>query len=115
MLSDQNVRYNVTRAFTILRGLFKGANNHTTFNKVFDWFFPQHFSIIEKCVSIYVSDDKMIYLIFKFVADLLDNSCNRLRFDTWNVNGLIVFKESANLIINYMQHFECLSPNVKPY
>ncbi len=44
-------------------------------------------------------DDDVILLILKFLHELVDNSSNRLRFDTWSINGLIVFKESASLEI----------------
>ena len=40
--------------------------------------------------------------------ELLDNQSNRLRFDTWNVNGLIIFKETANFMINYLDLYKCL-------
>ena len=49
----------------------------------------------------------MIYLIFKFINELLDNTTNRLRFDTWNVNGLIIFKESSSFMLEYLRIFDC--------
>ena len=99
MRSNPEVKANVIRSFYILRGLFKGALSHRNFGLVFDWFYPLHFGIIQKCIAAYIEEDKIVYLIFKFLCDLLDNSSNRLKFDTWNVNGLIVFKESSNLMI----------------
>jgi len=35
--------------------------------------------------------------------ELLDNGSGRLRFDTWNMNGLIVFKEGSKLIMDVLQ------------
>jgi len=40
MRNNQEVRLNVTRAFNILRGLFKGALSHRNFGRMFDWFYP---------------------------------------------------------------------------
>ena len=78
----------------------------------FDWFYPQHFGIIKKCLSAYINDDKMIYLIFKFMNEMLDNQSNRLRFDTWNVNGLIIFKEASSFMIEYLRIFDCFKSKV---
>ena len=38
----------------------------------------------------------------KLMDELLDNSSGRLRFDTWNMNGLIVFKEGSKLILEVL-------------
>ena len=40
----------------------------------------------------------------------MDNYSNRLRFDTWSINGLIVYKEGANFIIQFLELFNCLDP-----
>jgi exportin-7 len=64
-------------------------------------------------MAAYIQDAEVLYLVFKLIADLLDNRSNRMRFDTWNVNGLIVFKEASSLMIKYMEYFDCLSPRVK--
>ena len=99
MRSNQEVRANVIRGFNILRGLFRGALSHRNFAILFDWFYPQHFSIVQKCMAAYIDDEAIIQLILKFLSELLDNSSNRLKFDSWNVNGLIVYKECSTLLI----------------
>ena len=99
----------------MLRGLFAGATSHKNFALLFDWFYPEHFAIINKCLNVYVAqpcDDDIVLLILKFLNELVDNSSNRLRFDTWSINGLIVYKESASFMIEFMQMFNCL--NNKP-
>ena len=83
----------------MLRGIFKGAPNHGSFSRVFDWFYPIHFQIIENSLKNFIADEETVYLIFKFASDLLDNSHNRLKFDTWSVNGLVIFKEVSSLMI----------------
>jgi hypothetical protein len=51
----------------------------------------------------------MVLIIFKFLAELVNNRCSRLRFDTWNINGLIVFKEAAKISIQYLEWTESLT------
>lgn len=50
----------------------------------------------------------MVKLIFKFLCELVSNNTNRIRFDAWNVNGLIIFKEVSTLMMQYMEHYGCL-------
>jgi hypothetical protein len=98
--------------FHILRGLFQGASTYKNFQYVFDWFYPENFSIIKKCLMIYSEqscDDEVILLILKFLLELSDNSSNRLRFDTWSINGLIIYKETASYILDFMNQFQYLS------
>ena len=50
-------------------------------------------------------DDEVVLLILKIVLEQFDNSSNRLRFDTWSINGLIIYKESALFIVDFMNQF----------
>ncbi len=43
---------------------------------------------------------------------MVNNRCSRLRFDTWNINGLIAFKESAKIIIKYLEISDNLNKKV---
>lgn len=54
----------------------------------------------------------MVLVIFGFLGELVNNRCSRLRFDTWNINGLIVFKEAAKIVIQYMQISDNLQSKV---
>lgn len=111
------MRIKVQRLFVILRGLFRGANSHKNFALLFDWFYPEYFTIVKKCLTSYLEppcDDEIALLILKFLHDLVDNSSNRLRFDTWSINGLIVYKETSSYLIEFMEMFGCLSLQKKP-
>jgi hypothetical protein len=76
-----------------------GLSSSRHFALFFDWFYPQYFTIIETALNAFISDDEVVLVIFKFIAELVNNRCSRLRFDTWNINGLIVFKEAAKITI----------------
>jgi exportin-7 len=105
MRQNQDLRLKVQRVFYLLRGLFAGATSHKNFALLFDWFYPEHFAIVNKCLNVYIKepcDDDIVLLILKFLNELVDNSSNRLRFDTWSINGLIVYKESASFMIEFM-------------
>jgi len=117
MRQSQEMRLKVQRAFHILRGLFAGATTHKNFALLFDWLYPTNFGIVKKCLTVYSEapcDDDMVLLILRFLRGIVDNSSGRLRFDTWSINGLIVYKESASLMVQLMELFGCLSPQGKP-
>jgi hypothetical protein len=40
---------------------------------------------------------------------MLNNRGGRLRFDTWNINGLIIFKEASKIVNQYLGLYSCLS------
>ena len=117
MKTNQDMRLKVQRVFFILRGLFAGATTHKNFALLFDWFYPEYWGVIKKCLTMYIQapcDDDIVLLILKFLDELVDNTSNRLRFDTWSINGLIVYKESASFVLEFIQIFNCLEPSAKP-
>ena len=52
-------------------------------------------------------DDEVVLVTFKFLTELVMNRGNRVRFDTWNINGLIVFKETAKYAVQLMTLWDC--------
>jgi hypothetical protein len=74
-------------------------NTSKNFALFFDWFYPEYFQIITKALSAFIDDDEVVLVILKFLAEMVNNRCSRLRFDTWNINGLIVFKEASKILI----------------
>jgi len=90
------------KLFYILKGIVNALSSSRHFSLFFDWFYPENFTIIGKALSAFINDDEVVLVIFKFLAELVNNRCSRLRFDTWNINGLIVFKEAAKITIQYL-------------
>src|SRR5690349_16602474 len=97
------------RLFSILKGIVMGMQTSKHFALFFDWFYPSNFQIINKVLNVFLQNDDVVLMIFKFLCELLNNRCSRLRFDTWNINGLVVFKESSKIIIQFYQYFNCLT------
>lgn len=82
-----------------MKGIVHGLNTQRTFALFFDWFYPEYFPIIGKALECYLSDDEVVLIIFKFLSELVNNRCSRLRFDSWNINGLVSFKEASKISI----------------
>lgn len=97
------------KLFYILKGIVNGLTSSRHFALFFDWFYPENFTIIGKALNAFIADDEMVLTIFKFLGEIVNNRCSRLRFDTWNINGLIVFKEAAKITIQYCQLYNNFS------
>ena len=109
MQSTQGVREDVMKLFYILRGIVRGCNSSKTFNLFFDWFFPHYYApIIEGTLNAFHTDDEVVLVTFKFLTELVMNRQNRVRFDTWNITGLIVFKETAKYVVQLLQLWDCM-------
>jgi hypothetical protein len=109
----QHARTEVIKIFYILRGILVGLTNNRVFNLFFEWFHPQYFKvIIEGTLNAFYDDDEVVHICIKFLSEIVNNRNNRVKFDMWSINGLIVFKESASYIIKLLSLWDCLS--VKP-
>ena len=103
MRSMQGARAEVIKILYILRGVMRGLTNNRFFNLYFDWFYPQYFSaIVEGTLNAFFDDDEVVHICIKFLTEIVNNRNNRVRFDTWNINGLVVFKETAKYIIKLL-------------
>ena len=101
-LANQELK--LRRALFILRGLFAGAQLHKNFVLLFDWFYPQYFAVVTKCLSMQ-NNEEVLILALKFLHELANNSSSRLKFDTWSTNSLIIYKETSNCLISFMSEF----------
>ena len=106
--STQGAREDIMRLFYILRGVCQGCTYQKTFNVFFDWLYPKYFAaIIEGTLNAFHMDDEVVLVTFKFLTELVMNRGNRVRFDAWNINGLIVFKEAAKYVVQLLQLWDC--------
>ena len=96
------------KLFHILRGVVRGLVNSRTFKNFFDWLYPQYLSpVIEGALNAFHQDDEVVLCVFKFLTEMVFNRNNRLRFDTWSIDGLIVFKETAKYVIQLLNLWDC--------
>eukprot|EP00347_Sterkiella_histriomuscorum_P000570 403375338 len=109
---NPEIRLQVMKLFYILKGIVTALSSSRHFGLFFDWFYPENFTIIGKALSAYINDDEVVLVIFKFLSEIVNNRCSRLRFDTWNINGLIVFKEAAKITIQYLQLYDNLNTKI---
>ena len=96
--------------FHILRGVLRGLNNSRHFSLFFEWFYPNYFStIIEGALNAFYEDDEVVLTTFKFLTELVLSRNGRMKFETWSINGLIVFKETAKYVVQLLQLWDCFN------
>ena len=99
----QLARQEVIKLYYILRGILTGLSNNRVFNLLFDLFYPGYMSLVlEGTLNAFHDDDEVVHICIKFLSEMVNNRNNRMRFDTWNINGLVVFKECAKYIIKLL-------------
>ena len=99
----------VMKLLFILRGIMRGLTNNRYFNLFFDWFYPSYLSaVIEGTLNAFYDDDEVVHTCIKLMTELVNNRNNRVRFDTWNINGLVVFKETAKYVIKLLLVWDSL-------
>jgi len=87
----------------------RGLITNKQFNRFFDWFYPNYMSaIVESSLNAFYDDDVVVHVCFKVWIETVQNRNNRLRFDTWSINGLIVFKETGKYISKLLQVWDSM-------
>ena len=105
-----SVSLQMIKLFHILKGISLGLTSSKNFGVFFDWFYPEYFRIINKALTVYIDNDNLTIVVFKFLAELLNNRFSRHKSDfTWNINGLILFREIAKITIDYLKYTDHLS------
>lgn len=93
-------KQDVLKFFCILKGVLRGLVCSNSFKIFFDWIYPQYFSgILDATLNTFHDDDQVVVCVFKFLTELVFNRAGRLKFDTFNIDGLVVLKESAKYVI----------------
>ena len=109
LVSTPGAKQEIIKVFYVLRGVLRGLNQSKHFNLFFDWFYPQYLAvIIEGSLRAFYTDDDVVMVVLKFLTELVHNRNNRLRFDTWSINGLIVFKETAKYVVELLRQWDCM-------
>jgi exportin-7 len=82
-----------------LRGVSTAISNQKNYLLFFDWLYPSLFPLFSKILEQYIQHDRVITSLYRFLIELVTNRNSRIRFDISTANGIVLFKEIAQILI----------------
>ncbi|KAG7298382.1 Exportin-7-B [Plutella xylostella] len=96
-----------------LRGLAFAFNSKTTYMMLFDWIYPVYMQIVVRGVEIWYAEPAVTTPCLKLMGELAQNRNQRLHFDVSSPNGILLFRELANVIVAYGSRILTVDVNKK--
>jgi exportin-7 len=84
-----------------LRGLAFAFNSRAGYMQLFEWLYPRYLPLFTKAVEIWYNEPFVTTPILKLMSELVQNRSQRLTFDISSPNGILLFRESSNLVCTY--------------
>lgn len=84
-----------------LRGLAFAFNTKTSYMMLFEWIYPTYTPILHRAVELWFHDPTVTTPVLKLMAELVQNRSQRLQFDVSSPNGILLFRETSKMIVNY--------------
>jgi len=81
MKSYPNFKREIMKLFFILRGITSGLTTSKSYALFFDWFYPDKYQLVSRSMNAFIEDDEVVMAILKFLGEMVENRCSRLRFD----------------------------------
>lgn len=63
--------------------------------------YPRYTPIIHRAIDLWFHDPQVTTPVLKIVAELVQNRSQRLQFDVCSPNGVLLFRETSKMIVNY--------------
>ncbi|GIY83512.1 hypothetical protein CDAR_221582 [Caerostris darwini] len=84
-----------------LRGLAFAFNTKISYMMLFEWIYPTYTPILHRAIEMWYHDPDVTTPVLKLFAELVVNRSQRLQFDISSPNGVLLFREASNVIVNY--------------
>ena len=84
-----------------LRGLAFAFNTKTSYMMLFEWIYPAYTPILHRAVELWFHDPNVTTPVLKLTVELVQNRSQRLLFDDSLPNGILLFRETSKMIVNY--------------
>lgn len=113
---DKNAIINITYE---LRGILSSCKLFKHYESFFEWFHESSYttSIIQRSLKAYTFKDwDVVWGVLRFIKDFTHNVHKRINFPNTSPNGIILFKENANILIfiaSCINQFESLEQDSK--
>lgn len=66
----------------------------------FEWFYPDYMQVMLKGLQSWGADLLSTSLL-KFYSEFVNNRSQRLTFERWSADGILLFRETSKVLITY--------------
>ena len=84
-----------------LRGIVQSCTDKAKYAMFFDWFYPEHMSILVRGIETWSADPGLAVPILKFMCEFVHNKQERMQFSITSPNGILLFRETAAVLDAY--------------
>lgn len=105
-LSDVSVKAAVVGVLRDLRGVVSTVLNRKTYVIFFEWIYPTHTPVLLKICEVFAEAGvpDVTNVLLKFYAEFVYNKSQRIVFDSSSPNGILLFRETSNILVTYGRH-----------
>jgi exportin-7 len=101
--------------FRDLRGICTGCTSKKSYNFLFDWVYPNHVKILIRAAEVWFDTPAVTTSLLKFLAEFVLNRNSRIAFGSNSVNGILLFKETSDLLCAYGTRIAGVAIRKNPY
>ncbi|KAF9101706.1 Exportin 7 [Mortierella sp. AM989] len=101
-LGEEDIRLILLGLFKDLRGFVTSISNRRQFNLFYEWFYPSYTPIALRAIEIWPQNELSI-AILRFWNEFATNKSSRVTFDSSSPNGILLFRETSNILYTYGQ------------
>ncbi|GJJ68840.1 exportin-7 [Entomortierella parvispora] len=99
-LGEAQIRMILLGMFKDLRGFVTSITNRRQFTLFFEWFYPTYTPIVLRAIELWPQDELGIATL-RFWHEFATNKSNRVTFDSSSANGILLFRETSNILYTY--------------
>jgi len=103
-LTAPGVRVAIIGALRDLRGITTSAYNKRTYSLLFDALYPSSFQLLQRIAQTWYADADVMTALLKFMQEFVQNKGQRIYFDQSSANGILLFRETSNILCEYGCH-----------
>ena len=86
-----------------LRGIALAFNTKGSFMMLFECLYPVNTPVLHRAIDLWFHDPAVTTPVLKLMAELVQNRSQRLQFDVSSPNGILLFRETSKMLVNYGQ------------
>jgi len=84
-----------------LRGIAFAFNTKLCYMMLFECLYPNYTQVLHRAIDIWYQDPSVATPVLKLMSELVQNRSQRLQFDVSSPNGILLFRETSKMIVNY--------------